>query len=126
MPPELESLKREFDAEEGSFLLHLCGRRWDRAAFTRPEQAMRAACERFQTCETFDRRSAEGFYEVAKAVRSWTAHPDFPRPAPVANYEPGDRLEDRPIPTRPDRMAILHLSGCVDVHPVKGRAAPDL
>lgn len=36
-------LRREFDAEEGSFLLRLRGDlEWDRAAFTSLERAMRA------------------------------------------------------------------------------------
>lgn len=42
-------LRQEFDAEEGSFLLRLRGDlEWDRAAFTRLERAMRAACEQLQ------------------------------------------------------------------------------
>lgn len=81
-------LRREFDAEEGSFLLRLRGDlEWDRAAFTRLEQVMRAACERSQSDEKLDRWVAEGFYEVANWVPSWTSHPNFPKPAPDAYFE---------------------------------------
>jgi hypothetical protein len=89
-------LKREFDAEEGSFLLRLRGDlEWDRAAFTRLEQAMRAACERSQSDEKLDRWVAEGFYEVATWVPSWTSHPNFPKPAPDAYFKDCiERIED--------------------------------
>ncbi|WP_326763569.1 hypothetical protein OG978_02350 [Streptomyces sp. NBC_01591] len=87
MDETIEVLRREFNAEEGSFLLQLRGRQWDRTAFTRLEQAMRAACAQFETSEKIDRWLAEGFYEVATAVPSWTSHPAFPRPAPDAYYE---------------------------------------
>lgn len=81
-------LRREFDAEEGSFLLRLRGDlEWDRAAFTRLERAMRTACEHCQGDEKLDRWLAEGFYEVATWVPMWTSHANFPRPTPEAYYE---------------------------------------
>lgn len=84
----LETLEREFRAEEGSFLLRLrTDLTWDRAAFTRLERAMRAVCAHFQRSPELDRWLAEGFYEVATVVPGWTAHPDFPRPTPAAYYE---------------------------------------
>ncbi|MGW7271188.1 hypothetical protein ACWGH5_11760 [Streptomyces sp. NPDC054864] len=84
----LETLKREFGAEDGSFLLRMrCDLTWDRSAFTRLERAMRAVCAHFQSTSQLDRWLAEGFYEIATAVPEWTAHPDFPRPAPAAYYE---------------------------------------
>ncbi|MEU7579310.1 hypothetical protein AB0B50_17100 [Streptomyces sp. NPDC041068] len=84
----IELLKREFAAEEGSFLLRLrCDLTWDRAAFTRLERAMRIACAHYQASDEVDRWLADGFYELATAVPSWTAHPDFPRPTPDTYYE---------------------------------------
>ncbi|MGW7067596.1 hypothetical protein ACWGII_30150 [Streptomyces sp. NPDC054855] len=84
----LETLEREFRAEEGSFLLRLrTDLTWDRAAFTRLERAMRAVCAHFQAASQLDRWLADGFYEVATAVPGWTAHPDFPRPVPAPYYE---------------------------------------
>ncbi|GAA2126352.1 hypothetical protein GCM10009759_78700 [Kitasatospora saccharophila] len=81
-------LRQEFDAEEGSFLLRLRGDlEWDRAAFSRLERAMRAACERLQGDEKLDRWIVEGFYEVATWVPSWTSHANFPRPVPDSYYE---------------------------------------
>ena len=88
MDEAIEFLRREFDAEEGSFLLRLRGDlEWDRTAFTRLEQAMRAACEQCQGDEKLDRWLADGFYEVATWVPMWTSHANFPRPAPEAYYE---------------------------------------
>ncbi|MFF7250057.1 hypothetical protein ACFZBU_39920 [Embleya sp. NPDC008237] len=84
----VEVLRQEFRADEGSFLLRLRGDlEWDRAAFTRLERAMRAACERYQSSERLDRWLVEGFHEVATWVPSWTSHPDFPRPSPDAYYQ---------------------------------------
>ncbi|MDI2127122.1 hypothetical protein [Yinghuangia seranimata] len=87
MDEMLEVLRREFDAEEGSFLLRLRGMEWDRDAFTRLERAMRAACEHFQANGSLDRWVAEGFYAVATWVPVWTSHPGFPRPRPDGYYE---------------------------------------
>ncbi|MCX4851095.1 hypothetical protein [Streptomyces sp. NBC_00893] len=87
MDETIEILRREFNAEEGSFLLQLRGMQWDRAAFTRLEQAMRAVCAEFGTIEKIERWLAEGFYEMATAVPSWTSHPSFPRPAPDTYFE---------------------------------------
>ncbi|MET9043689.1 hypothetical protein ACWDR2_31130 [Streptomyces sp. NPDC003631] len=84
----LDVLRSEFNAEEGSFLLRLRGDLvWDRAAFTRLEQAMRAACLRWQSSGNLDRWLAEGFYEVATWVPQWTSHPNFPRPTPEMYYQ---------------------------------------
>ncbi|GAB3660046.1 hypothetical protein GCM10028833_39280 [Glycomyces tarimensis] len=84
----LETLRREFEAQEGSFLLQMrCDLKWDRAAFTRLERAMRAVCLRVHGNEKLDRWIAEGFYEMATSVPSWTSHPNFPRPGPDSYYE---------------------------------------
>ncbi|MEU5999337.1 hypothetical protein ABZ837_16100 [Streptomyces sp. NPDC047197] len=84
----LAILEQEFAAEEGSFLIRLRGDlTWDRVAFTRLERAMRIACAAHQSSDQIDRWLADGFYELATAVPSWTSHPDFPRPTPVSYYE---------------------------------------
>ncbi|MFE7591615.1 hypothetical protein ACFU6K_19625 [Kitasatospora sp. NPDC057512] len=87
MDEVMSVLRQEFDAEEGSFLLRLRGElEWDRAAFTRLERA-RAACKQLQEEQKLDRWIAEGFYELATWVPSWTSHPNFPRPVPDSYYE---------------------------------------
>ncbi|SBT45424.1 hypothetical protein [Micromonospora auratinigra] len=84
----LPVLRAEFDAEEGSFLLTVrCDLRWDRAAFSRLERAMRAACQAYADRDRLDRWLAEGFFSVATWVRDHTSHPDFPRPLPESYYE---------------------------------------
>jgi len=96
MDEAMKTLAREFAAEEGSFLLRLrCDLAWDRAAFTRLERAMRAACEQCRSRDTLDRWAAEGFHHVATWIPTWTAHPNFPRPTPDSYYQDClTRLED--------------------------------
>ena len=49
MPDYLSQLRREFAADEGTFLLNLRGDRlFDEPAFSRLEQAMLWPCELFQ------------------------------------------------------------------------------
>jgi hypothetical protein len=93
----LSLLRREFSAEEGTFLLTLrgAGIEWDKAAFSRLEKAMRWACEKYRDHDQLDRWMAEGFYEASRFVREWTAHPNFPRPGPEQYYNDCiQRLDD--------------------------------
>ncbi|GAA4594854.1 hypothetical protein GCM10023194_62900 [Planotetraspora phitsanulokensis] len=93
----LTTLRREFDADDDTFLLKLRGSQleWDKDAFSRLEQAMRATCELFQGRDRLDRWIAEGFYEVSHFVRGWTSHPHFPRPKPDEYYDAClERLDD--------------------------------
>ncbi|MFE5210372.1 hypothetical protein [Streptomyces sp. NPDC056600] len=88
MKHALETLRHEFSSEPGSFQLRLrCDLVWDREAFTRLEKAMRAVCEEWQEAQEFPRWLAEGYYQVGWEVRSWTAHPNFPRPEPAEYYD---------------------------------------
>lgn len=89
MGDHLDVLRREFEAGQGTFLLGLRGedREWDKAAFSRFEQAMRWACEHFQDHGQLDRWMAEGFYYTSWFVPNWTSHPDFPRPEPEQYYK---------------------------------------
>jgi hypothetical protein len=84
----LDVLRREFEADQDTFLLGLRGDRleWDRAAFSRFEKAMRWACEHFQDGQQLDRWMAEGFYYTSWFVRDWTSHSHFPRPEPEQYY----------------------------------------
>lgn len=89
-------LRREFEAVEGGFLLRLrCDLAWDRAAFSRLEQAMRFACGQHERHDDVPRWMAEGFYEVSHFVAEWTSHPNFPRPEPAEYYQDClERLRD--------------------------------
>ncbi|MFD6888791.1 hypothetical protein [Streptomyces sp. NPDC059957] len=87
MDQALKTLEHEFRSEPGSFLLGLrCDLVWDQAGFSKLEKAMRAVCERMQEAEELPRWLAEGYYQVATEVPSWTAHPNFPRPEPADYY----------------------------------------
>ncbi|WP_279581363.1 hypothetical protein [Fodinicola feengrottensis] len=68
---------------------------WDRAAFSRLEQAMRAACSRCQGQDLLERWMADGFHYVSRFVRDWTSHPNFPRPEPLSyHHDCLERLDD--------------------------------
>jgi hypothetical protein len=83
----LTALREEFEGADGSFLLLIRTElEWDRAAFTRLEGAMRAACVAFEQHDELPRWLAEGFYYVSHFVADWTSHPSFPRPEPTAYY----------------------------------------
>lgn len=84
----LDLLRREFEADEGTFLLGLRGEspEWNKAAFSCLERAMRWTCEHFQDHDQLDRWLAEGFYYVSWFIRDWTAHPGFTRPEPQQYY----------------------------------------
>jgi hypothetical protein len=83
-----EVLRREFASDEGTFLLALYAEyRWDRAAFTRLEQAMRSVAAEYAGRGQLDRWLAEGYFYMATWVRDHTAHPDFPRPTPDSYYD---------------------------------------
>jgi hypothetical protein len=80
-------LRREFDAEEGSFLIQLrCGLTWNRKAFTRLILAMEACCQDNEGKETLDRWVAEGFWYLSWFVESWATHPNFPKNEPAEYY----------------------------------------
>ncbi|MBG0831365.1 hypothetical protein HS041_26825 [Planomonospora sp. ID67723] len=93
---DLEPLRREFDAEDGSFLLQLrSDLHWDRQAFSRLEKTMRRVCAQQETEDRLDRWLVEGYWYMADFVPDWTGHPDFPRPEPTEYYEAAlERLRD--------------------------------
>jgi hypothetical protein len=84
---DLELLRREFGAEDGTFLLQLrIDLHWDRQAFSRLEQAMRRVCARLESRDDLDRWVAEGYWYLSDFVPSHTSHPNFPRPEPAEYY----------------------------------------
>ena len=83
----LSVLRREFAAEEGTFLLTLRrDMRWDAAAFTRLEKAMRCVCAEYAQHPTLERWMADGFYFVATWVPRITSTSRFQRPASTEYY----------------------------------------
>jgi hypothetical protein len=59
---DLQLLRREFGAEDGSFLLQLrVDLLWDRAAFSRLEQAMRRVCASQESRQQLGHWLVEGF-----------------------------------------------------------------
>ncbi|MFF0579838.1 hypothetical protein [Streptosporangium saharense] len=92
---DLEVLRREFEAEDGSFLLRLRGDlHWDRQAFGRLERAMRRVCARYEAEERLDRWLVDGYWFLADFVPGWTGHPNFPRPEPEYYEAALERLHD--------------------------------
>jgi hypothetical protein len=87
MDEVLTAQRDEFEAADGTFLLLIrSDLKWDRATFTRLEQAMRATCAIYQQQEELPRWLAEGYYYVSHFVADWTSHPNFPRPDPEDYY----------------------------------------
>jgi hypothetical protein len=93
---DLELLRHEFNAKDGSFLIQIrCDLRWDRQAFSRLEKAMRRVCAQQETQERLDRWLVEGYWYLADFVPDHTSHPSFPRPEPIQYYEAAlERLRD--------------------------------
>ena len=84
---DLDLLRHEFDAEEGSFLLQLrVDLLWDRRAFSQLEQAMRRVCAQQEPHEQLDRWLAEGYWYLSDFVPGHISHPDFPREEPAEYY----------------------------------------
>jgi hypothetical protein len=85
---DLELLRREFGAEDGSFLLRLrSDLYWDRAAFSRLEQAMRRVCAQQESQQQLGRWLVEGYWYLSDNVPAHTSHPGFPRPEPAEYYQ---------------------------------------
>jgi hypothetical protein len=89
-------LRREFNAEEGSFLLQLrCSLVWDKAAFSRLVQAMEKCAVANKGAKKIDRWIAEGFWYLETFVPEWSSHPNFPRPHGDEYYDAAyQRLRD--------------------------------
>lgn len=89
------TLRSEFDAEDGSFLLQLrCDLEWDREAFARLVTAMEACAAAHAGRETIERWVAEGFWYVGWFVPEWSRHKNFPRPEVAYHQRACQRLWD--------------------------------
>lgn len=85
---DIELLRREFSAAEGSFLLQLRTEfYWDRTAFSRLEKAMRWVCAAYESRSQLDRWLVEGYWYFSDFVPGMTSHPDFPKPEPAEYYQ---------------------------------------
>src|SRR5262245_54155982 len=89
-------LRREFEAEPGSFLLQLrCDLTWDKAAFSRLVVAMEQCAVAHQDRDVNERWIAQGFWYVEWFTRQWSSHQSFPRPHGEEYYQAAyDRLSD--------------------------------
>jgi len=76
-----EILRREFDAEEGSFLLEArCRANWDWDAFRRLTGAMYDVADEAKGQPSIETWIAEGFWYCDTFISDWTRHPNSPRP----------------------------------------------
>ena len=81
-------LRREFHAEEGSFLIQLRVRlRWDWDAFRRLTSAMYDVADEVRGQPSMETWIAEGFWYCDTFIRDWTSHPNFPRPPEEAHRD---------------------------------------
>jgi hypothetical protein len=98
-------LKREFDAEEGSFLLALrCDLEWDRAKFRCVVAEMRRYAESHCLDAAIEKWAAEGFWRFEHFIESWSTQDHFPRPLPTEYYAAAhERLHD---------LAFWFFTGC--------------
>ena len=84
---DLELLRQEFRAEDGSFLLQLrVDLHWDRQAFSRLEQAMRRVCAAGAPAAAGP-MAGRGLWYLSDFVPGHTSHPGFPRPEPDPYYK---------------------------------------
>jgi hypothetical protein len=80
-PGPRDILRREFYAEEGSFLIQARVRlEWDWDAFRRLTSAMYDVAEEVKGQPSIETWIAEGFWYCDTFIRDWTSHPNFPRP----------------------------------------------
>ena len=76
-----ETLRREFQADDASFLaIAQVEQHWDKAAFRELIEAMRDCCVRCAEDEQLERWMAHGFFYVPAFVRAWTQQTGFDRP----------------------------------------------
>jgi tetratricopeptide (TPR) repeat protein len=78
-------LRREFYAEEGSFLIQVRSRlEWNWDAFRRLTSAMYDVAEEAKGRPSIETWIAEGFWYCDTFIRDWTSQPNFPRPSEEA------------------------------------------
>ena len=90
-----EILKREFDAEEGSFLIQARVRlKWDWDAFRRLTSAMYDVADEAKGQPSVETWIAQGFWFCDTWIRDHTSHPNFPRPPEEAYRDALALLDD--------------------------------
>ena len=90
-----QTLRHEFEAGEGSFLIQLRPDLvWDRAAFSRMTEAMHACAVDLERSDARERWLAEFFWFLSSFVREWSSHPNFPKPFEATYYEAAYRCLD--------------------------------
>ena len=90
-----EILKREFDAEEGSFLLQArCQLKWDWGAFRALTGAMYDVADEARRKPSIETWIAHGYWFSDTWIKSWTNHPDFPRPSTEAYADAIELIHD--------------------------------
>jgi len=78
--PALISLRHQFEAAEGTFLLIIRTElRWDWPTLRQMTSTMFHAIEELKGESRLDRWIAEGFWFCDTWVPAWTSHPDFPQ-----------------------------------------------
>jgi hypothetical protein len=88
-------LKREFDAEGGSFLLRVRSElTWDWAAFHRLTSAMYDVADEARKKPSIDTWIANGFWFCDTWIKEWTVHPNFPRPPERAYRDAIELIHD--------------------------------
>ena len=81
-------LRREFYAEEGSFLVQARVRlEWDWVAFRRLTSAMYDVADEVKGQPSIETWIAQGFWFCDTWIRDWTSHPNFPRPPEEAHRD---------------------------------------
>ena len=86
MDDYLTNLRREFDADEGSFLLKLrCFAEWDKEAFARLIQAMEHCATQHEGRDSVELWIARGFWFLESTTASWVGHTDR-RPTREEDY----------------------------------------
>ncbi len=94
MKPE-EILKREFDGEDGTFLIIArCELVWDWEAFKKLTRAMYDVAEKANNQNSIETWIANGFWFCDTWIRDWTSHPDFPRPEKQAYEDAIELIHD--------------------------------
>lgn len=84
----IETLRHEYEAQEGLFLLAVRVQlQWDKSAFTLLTAAMKQCCVESTGKDALERWLAELFWYLPAFVRDWTTHPDFPPIYAPAYYD---------------------------------------
>ncbi len=90
-----EILKREFDADKGSFLILVrIELKWDWKAFRRLTSAMYDVADEAKGQPSIETWIAQGFWFCDTWIRDHTSHPNFPRPPEEAYLDALRLLDD--------------------------------